>query len=323
MRARTARLFTTVCERYPSAVISGRAKADVARRLSGAKVRYLIGNHGLEPGTRLGTFERQVVQAHPALETRARGRARHRHREQALLARRALPAGPREAEGARGDPASRRRPAGADAHHPRQARDQRRAGSARRTRATRWSRCAIAPRPTSRCTSATTSPTRTCSGSTSPAACSPIRVGRSRTSAARYYLRQQREIDTLLEHLVALRVDPPAAATPRARGAIVSGRTDTPHPRPRLARVPAVPVADQPRPRAPLAADGEGDRRHRAAASGAALPRPLSRRHRRPAGAGAARRSRNAVGERAAPRRRAAWSNAAAIRPTRAASRSA
>ena len=31
MRARTARLFSTVCERYPSAVISGRAKADVAR----------------------------------------------------------------------------------------------------------------------------------------------------------------------------------------------------------------------------------------------------------------------------------------------------
>ena len=69
MRARTARLFSTVCERYPSAVISGRAKADVARRLDGRQVRYLIGNHGLEPGTRLGTFERQVVQAHPLLDS--------------------------------------------------------------------------------------------------------------------------------------------------------------------------------------------------------------------------------------------------------------
>jgi trehalose 6-phosphate phosphatase len=45
-----------------------------------------------------------------------------------------------------------------------------------------------------------------------------IRIGRSKTSAARYYLRQQQEIDTLLEHLVALRVEPrPAAA--RRRGA--------------------------------------------------------------------------------------------------------
>jgi len=34
-----------------------------------------------------------------------------------------------------------------------------------------------------------------------------VRIGRSRTSAARYYLRQQQEIDALLEHLVALRVD--------------------------------------------------------------------------------------------------------------------
>ena len=56
MRRQTARLFAKVCDRYPSAVISGRAKADVARRLNNAAVRYLIGNHGLEPGTRLGTF---------------------------------------------------------------------------------------------------------------------------------------------------------------------------------------------------------------------------------------------------------------------------
>ena len=41
-----------------------------------------------------------------------------------------------------------------------------------------------------------------------------VRIGRSRTSAARYYLRQQQEIDSLLEHLVALRVE---SAAPRAR----------------------------------------------------------------------------------------------------------
>jgi trehalose 6-phosphate phosphatase len=45
-----------------------------------------------------------------------------------------------------------------------------------------------------------------------------VRIGRSRTSAARYYLRQQQEIDALLEHLVSLRVAA-AARMPRRSGA--------------------------------------------------------------------------------------------------------
>ena len=210
MRARTARLFSTVCERYPSAVISGRAKADVARRLERGQGPL----SDRQPRPRAGHAARHLRAAGrpgaPAARDRARGRPRHRHREQALLAGRALPPGPREAEGARGDPPRRGQPAGADAGDPRQAGDQRRAGSARRARATRWSRCATGPKPTSRCTSATTSPTRTSSGSISPAACSPC------ASAARGPRRrattcaQQQEIDTLLEHLVALRVGAPA-----------------------------------------------------------------------------------------------------------------
>ena len=86
-----------------------------ARGCDGAKVRYVIGNHGLEPATRLGTFERQVVQRAAAARAARSRRRRHRHRGQALLAGRALPARPREAEGARGDPPRRRRPAGPDA----------------------------------------------------------------------------------------------------------------------------------------------------------------------------------------------------------------
>ena len=43
-----------------------------------------------------------------------------------------------------------------------------------------------------------------------------VRIGQSRTSAARYYLRQQREIDQLRTCLVALRERPPARGT-RAR----------------------------------------------------------------------------------------------------------
>jgi trehalose 6-phosphate phosphatase len=52
MRPRTKRLFAQVCTLYPTVVISGRSRADVARRLGGARVRAVIGNHGLEMGVR-------------------------------------------------------------------------------------------------------------------------------------------------------------------------------------------------------------------------------------------------------------------------------
>lgn len=49
MRRTTLALFTRVCRLYPTAVISGRSRPDVAARLGDAKVRYVVGNHGLEP----------------------------------------------------------------------------------------------------------------------------------------------------------------------------------------------------------------------------------------------------------------------------------
>jgi trehalose 6-phosphate phosphatase len=49
MRAATRRLLTRAARRYPCAVVSGRARADIAARLTGVGVRYLFGNHGLEP----------------------------------------------------------------------------------------------------------------------------------------------------------------------------------------------------------------------------------------------------------------------------------
>lgn len=63
MRARTAALFTKVCELYPCAVISGRSKADVLQRLGSAAVKHVIGNHGLEPGSTRKDFERDVARA--------------------------------------------------------------------------------------------------------------------------------------------------------------------------------------------------------------------------------------------------------------------
>lgn len=63
MRARTRTLFTRVCERFPCAVISGRGRADTASRLEGLPVRYVIGNHGLEPGGDLRGAERMAARA--------------------------------------------------------------------------------------------------------------------------------------------------------------------------------------------------------------------------------------------------------------------
>lgn len=68
MRPRTSELLTRVCKLYPSAVISGRSKADVLSRLAGAEVDHVVGNHGLEPGTRLEEFERDMRRAMDELQ---------------------------------------------------------------------------------------------------------------------------------------------------------------------------------------------------------------------------------------------------------------
>ncbi len=53
MRARTATAFRRLCALYPCAVISGRARRDLRKRLHGADVKYIVGKHGLDPGPRL------------------------------------------------------------------------------------------------------------------------------------------------------------------------------------------------------------------------------------------------------------------------------
>lgn len=67
MRPRTRHLFGKVCRLYPCAVFSGRSRRDVARRLAGDGVRYIVGNHGLEPGKHMLAFERQIARALPEL----------------------------------------------------------------------------------------------------------------------------------------------------------------------------------------------------------------------------------------------------------------
>jgi trehalose 6-phosphate phosphatase len=48
MRRRTRRLLSTTATLYPCVVISGRARDDIAQRLSGIPVWHIFGNHGLE-----------------------------------------------------------------------------------------------------------------------------------------------------------------------------------------------------------------------------------------------------------------------------------
>lgn len=63
MRPRTKRLLTKVCALYPCAVISGRSQRDVGTRIEGTGVKYVMGNHGLEPGLGLGAFEQEITEA--------------------------------------------------------------------------------------------------------------------------------------------------------------------------------------------------------------------------------------------------------------------
>lgn len=63
MRKRTRALLRQVCERFPCAIISGRSLADTTSRVAGLPVRYVVGNHGLEPGGDLAGAERIATRA--------------------------------------------------------------------------------------------------------------------------------------------------------------------------------------------------------------------------------------------------------------------
>jgi trehalose 6-phosphate phosphatase len=68
MRDATGELFDRVCRLYPCAIISGRSREDVVQRVNGAPLRYVVGNHGLEPGPHMASFEAQIAETRPLLE---------------------------------------------------------------------------------------------------------------------------------------------------------------------------------------------------------------------------------------------------------------
>lgn len=67
MRHSTCGFLVKICNLYPCAVISGRAQSDVSTRLGGATVKYIVGNHGLEPGSGLDAFEVDIGKARKIL----------------------------------------------------------------------------------------------------------------------------------------------------------------------------------------------------------------------------------------------------------------
>ena len=74
MRPRTRRLFARICGSYPCAVISGRSHSDVSGRLGGASPRFIVGNHGIEPGAPLESYVTAVAAAEQILRTTLAGR---------------------------------------------------------------------------------------------------------------------------------------------------------------------------------------------------------------------------------------------------------
>lgn len=70
LRRVTSRLLRDLTTLYPCVVISGRARADVVKRLRGIPVRGVIGNHGIEPSGVSQPLTQEVERWTPLLERR-------------------------------------------------------------------------------------------------------------------------------------------------------------------------------------------------------------------------------------------------------------
>ncbi len=61
MRPATSALLTELCTRYPCAIISGRSRSDVEARLGDARVKHVVGNHGAEPWANMAALEKETA----------------------------------------------------------------------------------------------------------------------------------------------------------------------------------------------------------------------------------------------------------------------
>ena len=70
MRASTRRLLTRASQLYPCVAISGRAQADALNLLRGVEIGRVVGNHGAEPSSSGEALRRHVQQWLPVLKAR-------------------------------------------------------------------------------------------------------------------------------------------------------------------------------------------------------------------------------------------------------------
>ena len=205
MRMSTRRLLRRASTLYPCVVISGRARGDALGRLRGVEVGRVVGNHGAEPSPRGAAMRRRVREWLPVLKSRLSGRqgvvvedkgvsvaVHYRRARERSAARRAILTAARSLEDVRimGGKlvVSLLVP---DAPHKGLALERERAHFACDTV------IYVGDDDTDEDVFRLDRPGQLLS----------IRLGRKRTSAAPYYIRNQAEIDRLLGTLVALRGD--------------------------------------------------------------------------------------------------------------------
>jgi trehalose 6-phosphate phosphatase len=70
MRPSTKQLMISLAGHYPTAVLSGRSQSDVRERMSGVALREIVGNHGLEPGGDMPRYQAIVARWLPLLRER-------------------------------------------------------------------------------------------------------------------------------------------------------------------------------------------------------------------------------------------------------------
>jgi len=73
IRPSTRKLLQTLASQYPSIVVSGRSRADVHRRLRGIGFKETIGNHGIEPWSSSHAIARAVAAWVPPLRRGLKG----------------------------------------------------------------------------------------------------------------------------------------------------------------------------------------------------------------------------------------------------------
>lgn len=68
MRPRTSALLEKVATLYPCAIIANRTRDDVMARIAGIPVKHVVGNHGIESAISMPSFEPEIAALLPKLE---------------------------------------------------------------------------------------------------------------------------------------------------------------------------------------------------------------------------------------------------------------